>query len=261
MTTSRRRARPEKGNQIMKKLLLLGIAAVALTATGTAQAASGLGFRGECGLARTPSTEALPPLSAAVAADFVASDETFIPVRAEFGVIEGLEVGAHYWYLDLPGDSTGWGLNVKYVLPPFVENLGLAVGGHYKEQDLGDINNDGHDLYVAASYPLGFLVPTAGLMYESITGDNDDSDARFFASIVANILPTFSLGAEIMSPSDKLDGDDADPPLWFGARFTPLEGLTVQAGLLNYANYTEDLSDLEDFVFHVGAQYAFSFKR
>jgi hypothetical protein len=245
----------------VKKLLLLGIAAAALAAAGTAQAASGLGLRGETGLARTPMAVALPPLTLAFAADFVASDDLFVPMRAEFGVVEGLELGGHYWYLDIPGDSAAWGLNAKYVFPPFLENLGLAVGGHYREQDIGDRNNDGHDVYFVASYPVGFLVPTFGVMYESITGDNDESDVRFFGSLVANVLPSFALGAEIMSSSDKLDGTDPDPAMWFGARFMPLGGLTVQAGLLNYADLGGDQDDLKDFVFHIGVQYAFGFEQ
>ena len=245
----------------MRKMVLLGIATVALTAAGSAQAAPGLGLWGDSGLARTPMTVAQPPLTLAVAGDVIASDDVALALRAEFGVIEGLEVGAHYWYFDAPGDSSGYGLNAKYVLPPFVDNLGLAVGGHYRKQEVRDVDNDGHDLYAAVSYAFGFLVPTVGVKYESLTGENDDSDTRFFGSLVANILPTFCLGAEIMTASDKLDGDDADPVMWFGARFLPLENLTVQAGVLNYANFGGDLGDQEDFVFHAGAQYAFSFKR
>lgn len=246
-----------------KQLLALGIAA-ALAAgtaqTAAAQTAMGLGLRGETGLARTPAAEALPPMSMAVAADFVASDDLFVPVRAEFGVIDGLELGGHYWYLDIPGDSHGYGLNAKYVFPEFVPNLGIALGGHWKKQSVRDVDNDGHDLYVAADYAFGFIVPTLGIMYESITGANDESDVRFFGSLVANILPTFCLGAEIMSPSDKLDGDDADPAMWFGARFVPLPNLTVQAGVLNYADFGNP-DNPEDFVFHVGAQYGFSFQQ
>ena len=147
------------------------------------------------------------------------------------------------------------------MLPSFVENLGLAVGGHYREQDIGDVDNNGHDVYFVASYPVGFLVPTLGIMYESITGDDDESDVRFFGSLVANILPTFALGAEIMSASDKLDGTNPDPAMWFGARFVPLERLTVQAGLLNYADLGGGRDNLKDFVFHIGVQYAFSFER
>jgi hypothetical protein len=245
----------------MRKLVLLGIATAALAAAGTAQAAPGLGLWGDSGLARTPMTVAQPPLTLAVAGDFIASDDAAVGARAEFGVIEGLEVGAHYWYFDAPGSSSGYGFNAKYVLPQFVENLGLAVGGHYRKQEVRDVDNDGHDFYAAASYTVGFLVPTAGIKYESLTGDNDDSDTRFFASLVANILPTFSHGAEIMTASDKLDGDDADPVVWFGARFLPLTDLTIQAGMLNYANFGGGLDNQKELVFHLGAQYAFSFKR
>lgn len=246
----------------MKKMLIVGVAAAALTATVNAHAAAGLGIRGETGLARTPMAASLPPLTLAVAADYVASEDTFIPMRAQIGIVEGLEVGGNWWYLDLPGDTTVWGLNAKYVFPRFVEHLDLAVGGHYREQTIDDENNDGHDVYFVASFPVGFLVPSLGVMYESITGDNDETDVRFFGSIVANVLPTFALGAEIMSASDKLDPiDDPDPAMWFGARVVPLHGLTIQAGLLNYADFGGDLEDLEDFVFHVGLQYEFSFQQ
>jgi hypothetical protein len=245
----------------MKKLLILGITAIALTAAVAAQAASGLGLRGETGLARTPATVALPPMTLAVAADFVASDDTFIPLRAEFGVVEGLEVGGNYWYLDTDGDATVWGLNAKYAFPQFVEHLGLAVGGHYRKQTINDFENDGHDIYFAGSYAFGFLVPTVGVRYESITGDNDETDIRFFGSLVANILPNLAFGMEIESASDKLDGTNADPAMWFGARYMPMEGLTVQAGLLNYADIGAGLDAQKDFVLHFGAQYAFSFAR
>ena len=246
----------------MKKVLAVCAAATLLAAAGTAHAAVGLGLRGETGLARTPMAVALPPMTLQVAGDFVASDDMFLPLRMEFGAYPGLEFGAHYWYLDVPGDSSGYGLNVKYVFPEFVEKLGLGLGGHWKKQEIGDVNNDGHDLYAVASYSAGFLVPSLGFMYESITGDNDESDFRGFASLVANILPTFSLGAEIMTASDKLDGEDPDPAMWFGARFVPLPSLTVQAGMLNYADFgNTDPDAMEDFVFHIGLQYDYSFQR
>jgi len=246
----------------MKKLLLFCVVAVALAAAAPARAASGLGLRGESGLARTPMAVALPPLSLAVAADFVASDDVFLPMRAEFGVIEGLELGGNYWFIDSTAISAAWGFNAKYVLPEFVEGLGLALGGHYREQDLAVGNNNGHDVYVVASYRAGFLVPTIGLRYESITGANNESDARFFGSLVANVLPTFAIGAEIESPSNKLDGTGADPSMWFGVRFAPVEGLTVQTGLLNRADTgTDHPLGTNAFIFHIGVQYAFSFSR
>ena len=247
----------------MKKFLLVGIAAVALAAAGSAQAASGLGLRGETGLMRTPLAAALPPLTLAVAADFVASDDVFLPMRAEIGVIDGLEVGGNFWFLDTPGSATVWGLNAKYVLPQFVENLSLAFGGHFRQQSINGLENDGHDVYLVTSYPFGFLVPTFGLRYESITGDNSKSDLRFFGSLVANVLPNLCFGAEIESPSDKLDGTGADPVMWFGVRYLPMENFTVEGGLINYADIGAGLdnSAQNDFILHIGVQYAFSFVR
>jgi hypothetical protein len=246
----------------MKKLLLFCVVAVALAAAAPARAASGLGLRGETGLARTPMAVALPPLTLAIAGDFIASDDVFLPLRAEFGVIDGLELGGNFWYIDSTAIAAAWGFNAKYVLPEFVENLGLALGGHYREQDLAVGNNNGHDVYFVASYRAGFLVPSLGIRYESITGANDESDARFFGSLVANVLPTLAIGAEIESPSNKLDGSGADPSMWFGARFLPLEGLTVQAGLLNRSDTGADHPlGTNAFVLHFGVQYAYSFMR
>ena len=246
----------------MKKLLLFCVVAVALAAAAPARAASGLGLRGETGLVRTPLAVALPPLTLAIAGDFIASDDVFLPLRVEFGVIEGLELGGNYWFIDSTAISAAWGFNAKYVLPEFVENLGLALGGHYREQDLAVGNNNGHDVYFVASYRAGFLVPSLGIRYESITGANDESDARFFGSLVANVLPTLAIGAEIETASNKLDGTGADPSMWFGARFLPLEGLTVQAGLLNRSD-TGAAHPLgtNSFILHFGVQYAYSFMR
>jgi hypothetical protein len=245
----------------MKKLMVFCVVAVALMASVPAHAASGLGLRGETGLARTPIAAALPPLTLAVAADFVASDDVFLPMRAEFGVIQGLELGVNYWYIDSPDISAAWGFNAKYVLPEFVPNLGLALGGHYREQDLAQKNNNGHDLYAVASYRVAFLVPSVGFRYESITGANDESDLRFFGSLVADVLPNLAVGFEIESASNKLDGTGAHAPLWFGVRFQPVADLSLQAGLLNMADIGAGPGGMNDLILHIGAQYAFSFSR
>lgn len=245
----------------MKKLLLCCVVAVALMSAVPARAITGLGLRGETGLARTPLALALPPLTLAIAMDFVASDDVFLPMRAQFGIIEGLEVGGNYWYIDSSEVSAAWGFNAKYVLPEFVEGLGLALGGHYREQDLAGENNNGHDVYFVTSYRYGFLTPTFGIRYESITGANDESDVRFFGSLVADVLPNLAVGMEMESASDKLDGTDANPPLWFGVRFQPLEGLSVQAGLLNMADIGAGQKGMNDLIVEIGVQYAFSFGR
>ena len=47
-------------------------------------------------------------------------------------------------------------LTAKWVLPKFVENLGIAVGGHYYRQEVKVMTstkqNNGHDLYTVVTY-------------------------------------------------------------------------------------------------------------
>lgn len=245
----------------MKKLLLLGVAAVALTAAIPAQAQST--FTGECGLVRTMDAKVLPPMTLAVAADYVGSEDTFVPVRAEIGIIQGLEVGGNYTVLDTNEIDNEFGFNAKYRLPlPLPEGLGIAVGANYQVRSW-DHFDDWSTFRVTgvASYdiPVGgmTLTPSAGMSWETRdNGDTDDDGVRFFGSFMAMVMPNLGVGGEIISSIDDLDGDDADPSMWFGARFTPVQNLSVQAGALNNANYGDDL---EDWVFHVGAGYVFGF--
>src|SRR3990172_7601480 len=98
----------------MKKLLLLGIAAVALTAATPAQAS--LTFNGDCGVINVPNALTLPAGTVALAADYVAADDAIVPIRFELGVINGLEIGGayHYWDVD---DVASYGFNAKFRLP------------------------------------------------------------------------------------------------------------------------------------------------
>lgn len=244
----------------MKKLLLSGIAVVALASAGTAQA-GGLSINGETGLARTPIAATLAPMTFAAAVDYVASDATFVPVRAEIGLPYGFEVGGAYDYLDIDADPTIWSLNAKWALPAFVENLGIAVGGHYFAQDFDNFNNDGHDLYAVATYtvPMGegmAILPSFGVNWLSLTGDNEDDAVRFFGSVIFK-APMFAVGGEYMSTDEDVDGVD-DGSYWFGGRFFLNPMITFQAGYLNNVNWNDGEEDFSDGVFHVGAQFAFS---
>ena len=89
----------------MKKLLLSGITAVALMAAGTAQAGVGLDLYGGTGVARTPLAMSNAPMEFAIAAEYVFSDDLFVPVRAAIGLPYGFEVGGAYWFTnpDLAG--------------------------------------------------------------------------------------------------------------------------------------------------------------
>jgi hypothetical protein len=249
----------------MKKLLLSGITAVALMAAGTAQAANaGLSLDGNTGVARTPLAMALPPMTLAVAADYVGSDELFIPARVEFGVIDGLELGGKFWWTDTDAEIKVWGVNAKYVLPiQLVENLAIAVGGGYDTttfkagDDVTELNLYGVASYTAMVGEMA-IIPSLGVKYDSVDAGDSENGVRVFGSLVAMVMPNLAVGGEFVSTVDKLDGDNADTYLWFGARFMPMDALTVQAGMINNANMTND-GDPSDWVFHAGAQYAFSF--
>ena len=250
----------------MKRLALLGIVAAALAAAVPARG-EGLTLTGETGVGRSPQALALKPMSVAMAADYVASEDIFLPLRAEFGLIEGLEVGINYWIMDTTDNATQWGLNAKYVLPAelleIVENLSLAGGIRYQSQS----HDGGYDatytnVYLVATYVLEqriTVIPSLGFTYEIQGIDKDESGVRIFGSLLANVMPNLAIGAEFILANEDLDGDDADSSLWFGARFSPKENLTLQAGVLNNANVGGN--DTADYCLHLGAQYAFSIAR
>lgn len=244
----------------MKKLLLLGIAAAALTVAAPALA-GGLTLTGETGAGRTPVAATLAPLSFAVAGDLVISEDLSVPLRMEFGVIEGLELGLNYWLTDTSNNWNQWGLNGKYLIPvDLADGLDLAAGLSYQAESA----DGGYDVslikaYGVLSYTWDTRVPllvTGGLSYEVQDGDKNNSGLRLFGSVLADVMPRLVVGAEFNFANEDLDGDGADPSLWLGARFKVLENLTLQGGVLNNANIGGN--DPSDFVLHVGGQYAFS---
>ena len=243
----------------MRKLLLLGVAAVALTTAAPAQA--GVTLTGETGVVRTPLASTLQPMSFEVAGDFVASEEILLPLRMEFGVIDGLELGLNYWLSDSRNNWNQWGLNAKYVIPAELdENLKVAAGLNYESENAdGGYNVSLIKVYGVLSYAVDTRVPilvSGGLSYEVQDGDKNNSGVRLFGSVLADVMPRLAVGAEFVFANEDLDGDGADASLWFGARFKVLESLTLQGGVLNNANLGGN--DPSDFVLHVGGQYAFS---
>jgi len=247
----------------VKRLLFLGVAAVALAGAATAQAA-GLNLTGETGLGRTPLAATLAPLSLAVAADYVDAQDTFVPVRVAFGVLEGLEVGGSYWYLDTGDNLSVWGLNAKFVIPAeILADLAIAAGYNY--QSFSADNGFAASVVkvygvVSYTYAAGVtLIPSAGVSYEVQGGEWDEFGARFFASLVAKLTPRLALGAEFSVGNEDLVGEGTDPDVWAGARFWPTERLAIQAGVMNNADIGGGGDP--DYVFHAGAQYSFSFAR
>jgi hypothetical protein len=265
----------------MKKLLLSGITAVALMAAGNAQAA-GLDLYGGTGVARTPLALSLAPMQFAIAAEYVASDDLFVPVRAGFGLPYGIEVGGAYWIIDPDMSADGqkvdvkipmFDLTAKWVLPNFVKNLNLAVGGHYYGQEIKvedfdyTFKNNGEDLYAVATYiiPLSngmAVIPSGGVSWESRSGDNDNSAVKFFGSLLLKHAK-FAVGGEFMTSDDEVDqifeGEDGkvDAFWWVGGRYYVNPMITLQAGFINNADILDDGGDLSKGVFHAGVQFAF----
>ena len=245
----------------MKKLLLSGITALALMASVPAQA-GGLSIQGETGLARTPLAMSLAPMQIAIAVDYVGSDVTFVPIRGEIGLPYGFEVGGSYQWVDLD-DTTVWSLNGKWVLPKFVENLGLAVGGHYYAQEVGNADNDGHDIYGVATYSIpmgeGMSIPLSfGVNWLSRTGDNDKDAFKWFGSALFK-APMWAVGGEYINADEDVDGN-LDGFYWVGGRFFLNPMITFQAGYLNNANWNDDTDfgdNVDDGVWHAGVQFAF----
>jgi hypothetical protein len=241
----------------MKKLLLSGITAVALMAASTTQAAD-LSLFGETGVARTPLALSLAPGQVAIAADYVFSEDTFVPMRAAVGLPYGIELGGAYWYVDTPGDLDIWDLSGKVVLPQFVQNLNLAIGGRYTAESGDNFDNDGHDLYAVATYlaPMGegmTLIPSFGVTWRSLTGDNDEDGFDFFVSLLFK-MQNFCIGGEYIFVDSDVWGD-IDDSYWVGGRYYLNPMVTLQAGYINNADIGGD--DPGDGVFHVGAQFAF----
>ena len=146
----------------MKKLLLSGITAVALMAAGTAQA-GGLELTGGTGVARTPLAMSLAPMQFAIAADYLSSDELFVPVRAAIGLPFGIELGGAYWYTSLAMLDEG---QIRRKIPSMIREVGapevrrrsrpgrgrpLLYG--IKDDDFGyKAKNNGFDVYSVATY-------------------------------------------------------------------------------------------------------------
>lgn len=249
----------------MRKLLLLATAAVALAAAVPARAA--LTFDGQTGIGRLPTADVLPRMSLGAGADYVFSADTFMPLRVGFGVLDRLEVGAHFWFVDTEAIDNYWGVNAKYRLPfTLAEGLGFAVGAAFQTRTM-KIGDDITTLeaYGVASYDVQVesvtLQPTVGLKWVLRDfGDTDENGFKFQAGIVAMVLPNLGFGAELITENEDVDPRKAAADVWLGVRYVPLRNLTVQAGIMNNADVGGE-DDLTGYVVHLGVQYDFSFAR
>jgi hypothetical protein len=230
----------------MKKMLL-GFVGLMMCAAVPANAA--LTVNNGTGLISVPTAEALAPMTLQVAADYYNTDDFMAPMRAEFGVIQGLEIGGNYTYLDGADDDFFSG-NVKYVLPmQFVENLNIAGFGLYGAQgDLSEIQ-----VGAVATYGMELegikLGLTAGFDWAQwdFDGASEDGIGILIGGEVGLDGMVPGLGVVVEYDGGNIDGDDDS--LGLGVRYTVMENLTVQGGMKDYG----------DMEFFFGAQYALSF--
>lgn len=158
----------------MKKLLLIGMAAMLLT---TAAFAVSTG-QGPTGLVCVPTAETVKAGDIDLAADLFYAPMYFAhsgstsshkklanayPVRLEYGVINGLEVGATYQFQNNTsgvGGGDWYGINAKYVIPYHPAKVDFAVGAQYinfADYPVGDVKGarmTDDNVYLAATRDL-----------------------------------------------------------------------------------------------------------
>jgi hypothetical protein len=105
-----------------------------------------------------------------IAADFYAQeDNNTVPVRLNFGIVRGLEVGGMFAFREV---ENVWGVNAKYALPLFGLS-GLAVGGFYNAGvDSGDRGGQVYTAYTQPITPLDSAVLLRGTLGLNYTWTN-----------------------------------------------------------------------------------------
>lgn len=229
----------------MKRLLLFGVAAFALAAAVPATAAQT--FSGASGLIDVPSAATLEPMDFAAAADYVNTDDFFLPLRLEFGLIEGLELGALFQYQN-DADDNLFGVNLKYRIPVDLrDNLTVAAGGGFGIE--GDFTIV--DLYGVATYAFAVerlpVAATGGLEFLRVS-DGDDSESGLGLMLGLEVGVPAVKGLSVVVEYDGENGDVADSSAGAAVRYTVRPGLVVQAGF-------KEFGDMEMFA---GVQYSFS---
>ncbi len=128
---------PEKGYH-MKQLLTLGMVAALFLAACAVKAYPTLS--GPTGLIQAPTALTLAPGAIDIAGDYVWQKDTNSdvnrkdswPIRLNYGVMNGLEVGATY-AADQFEDKSFWDVNVKYAIPYNCYGVIPAIGVLYGE--------------------------------------------------------------------------------------------------------------------------------
>lgn len=234
--------------------LTMAVTALFICASaGAARAALSVG--GPTGLVLMPNAVVVPTGTIQVAADYINTDDFVFPVRVGYGLMEGLEVGASYSFVDAE-DTYAFGANAKYILPlKPAEALDLAAGAIYSMGKVADYDISSLGFYGVASYATMVeslnVRGSGGIRWErGELEDNSETGFRFFIGLDLGIREDIAVVAEFESKSADLETDSLTS---IGIRYTLMESLTLQAGLSNLHR--------NDHEFFFGAQYALGFNR
>jgi len=228
----------------MKKILTLGMVAALLAFACAAHAYPTLA--GPTGLIQAPTAMVVAPGSFDLAVDYDASKnkETFendsYPLRAQFGVGGGLEIGGGYDVSAFDGKGF-WNVNAKYQLPYSFCGMTTAVGALYGEaRDIpvwggGTTEIKATQVYFAGTNHFDCIIPlsvTLGVNWTQLEENNKQSGVRAQIGVEAKVFQDLALVGDIQSSAKNMNPYQKN--LWSaGARYAFTPELKAEAGVTN----------------------------
>jgi len=269
----------------MKKMLVLGMAAVMLVAACAANAVPTLW--GPTGLFNAPTGYVACPGELDLAVDYVSkTDNTVViddpvlgrenvtiqgksswPIRVLYGVGSGFEIGAAYVANGVL-DKGLWNVNAKYQLPWNWYNSAIAIGAAYGQADTKDIaivdefgnvftvdrTSKFWNVYLSGTHCFNVetlpIALTLGVDWRQLEIVNKNSGWNVFFGADATVAKGFDILADVASKNNRID----DEVRWSaGVRYLFCPALTLEAGVDNGV-----VLGGRKAAFFVGANYAFN---
>ena len=240
---------------------LCGLTAVLAALLALACAAYGYPtLQGPTGIVIVPTADTAGFANLQLAAAFYDSGEAGLvensyPVRALFGPLPGLEIGAAYWIAGFFGnDVNTWNLNAKLRSPIGLFGFATAVGAVYGQTNV-PIGNDITitQVYLVGTNNLtGILIPgslgalrlTLGANWTQFENGDSEDALRAFAGVDVQLLRRLSVAAEYQTASSSLG--DVDPLTSLVARLTVSRNLTLEGGVTNADPLTGGFTTLDE---------------
>jgi len=233
----------------MKLVFTTVLAALLLGAACTAYGYPSL--IGPTGLAATPTADSVSSGSLLAAATFYNTEDSdlamdnALAVRAVFGLLLSLEVGAAFWRTSIDGaDVDTASANAKIALPISLIGGKTAVGAVLASTN-PPIGPDVTTTYIYVANTRTLLgIPGGGQVFSLTLGANwtqfEDGasvdDIRGFAGLQFELMDSLSVAAEYQMESDELG--DADPLTSVIARLAVNENFKLEAGVTNADPFT-----------------------